>query len=186
MQQLLCPWKEFLSNDNHEFIKHCVSKTYNYAHSVPDPVVYIQQTTEGALPPDVQEEHLSFPEASLSPTEVVQHTFGSSHLKGMWRALRLAESAQYPGTSTLPSRRQTDVTLTGGMESLEDDSVSREEGSKDISMRDLTGISLNQMVTTVHHTMKRDEKRSLHTILSITKPTRSLQNDAKKKKVIPA
>ena len=27
MQQLLCPWKEFLSNDNQEFIKHCVSET---------------------------------------------------------------------------------------------------------------------------------------------------------------
>ena len=104
----------------------------------------------------------------------------------MWRALRLAESAQYPGASTLPSRRQMDVTLMSGTESLEDGSVLKEEGSKDISMRDLTGISLNQMVTTVQHTMKRDEKRSLHTILSITKPIRSLQNDAKKKKIIPA
>lgn len=134
-------------------------------------------------PDDGQKEHVSLP---LSPTEVVQHTFGSSQLKRMWRALRLAESVQYPGASALPSRRQMDVTLMNGTESLEDDSVPKDEVSKDISMRDLTGISLNQMVTTVHQTMKRDEKRSLHTILSITKPIRSLQNDLKKKKVIPA
>ncbi len=35
--------------------------------------------------------------AGLVPDNIVQLTYGSSQLRGMWSALRLAESAKYPG-----------------------------------------------------------------------------------------
>ena len=147
--------------------------------------LYLWQTTERLLEklsPVSRKEHQSLAQTSLSPSEIVQHTYRSSQLKTMWLALRLAESAAYPGTFGLPSRRQTDITLL--QETIVDkDSALKaklEEDSNDISVRDLTGISLNPMVTTVQHTMKRDTKRSLHTILSVTKPIRSLEHNSKK------
>ena len=114
----------------------------------------------------------------LSTVEMAHYTYGSSELQGMWLALRLAESSKYPGTASLPSRSQRVTTLV-----RETKRASGEEGvAIALKMRDLTGITFNSMQTTVRHAMKRDLKRSLHTILSVTKPLHSTERDSKKKK----
>ena len=138
------------------------------------------------ISPESHGQYFSPAKASLSPTEVVQLTYGSPHLKDMWVALRLAETSKYPGTANLPSRKQTDMTLVQETKSVVQGNSMNKRDSCDICIRDLTGLSLNPMVTTVSHSMKRNTRRSLHTILSITKPVHSMEHDGKKKiKALP-
>ena len=104
----------------------------------------------------------------------------------MWTALRLAEAAKYPGISCLPSRRLTDVSL--GTTTKEENVVKdepEEEADGDIQAKDLTGVSLNPMVTTIQCIRRQSSKKTLHKVLSVTKPVRSREHDIKKKQVLP-
>ena len=139
--------------------------------------------------PERRGEHCSLP--CLSPCEIAQYAYGSSQLQSMWQALRLTESSKYPGTSNLPSRRPTDSSHIQEKKIAATDGVGMlERISSALKMSDLVGVPLNPTLTTVSHTMKRNTRHSLHSILSVTKPLHTTEQDAdskkkKKRKILP-
>lgn len=118
---------------------------------------------------------------TVSVSDIVHCMYGCSQQHDMWQALRLAEVTKYPATSNLPSRRQTVPEIM-----TKNDECSKTKCVA-LKMKDLIGIPLNPILTTVSHTMKRTTGRSLHTIVSVTKSPHSSkqQDDKKKKKKLP-